>query len=182
MPTYNNKHIDIVHECADQPVNGVSKMDTNLFKSNRVGFWHLSSTPIPSHNNHYIVSFWSGIIGTHQESSYAVRLVRATHKISDKKLGDLFTPAVKEVKTRLERERKANEEACKSRYVGERLRLEAPYIVPSFIFFSETKYDYLPFKVVGVGKDRMTVEAVYDGGIISQISSANIACNATKVD
>ena len=78
-------------------------------------------------------------------------------------------------------QKKASIEACKSRYVGERIRLKAPYTVSSFIFFSSTEYEYLPFKVVGVGKDKMTVEAVYDGGIIGDISSANISCNATSV-
>ena len=75
--------------------------------------------------------------------------------------------------------REASIEACKSRYVGERLILKAPYNV-GFIFYSEG-YEYLPFKVVRVGKDKMTVEAVYDGSIISDISSSNILCNATSV-
>ena len=87
----------------------------------------------------------------------------------------------KQEQERREREYKASVEACKSRYVGERIRLKAPYTVSSFIFFSSTEYEYLPFKVVGVGKDKMTVEAVYDGGIIGDISSANIPCNATSV-
>lgn len=86
----------------------------------------------------------------------------------------------KQEQERREREYKANIEACKSRYVGERLSLKAPYRVMGFIFYS-TEYKYLPFKVVGVGKDKMTVEAVYDGGIIGDISSANIPCNATSV-
>lgn len=82
-------------------------------------------------------------------------------------------------KVRAEQE-KANIEACKSRYVGERLSLKAPYRVMGFIFYS-TEYKYLPFKVVGVGKDKMTVEAMYDGSDISDIRSANILCNATSV-
>ena len=86
----------------------------------------------------------------------------------------------KQEQERREREYKANIEACKSRYVGERLSLKAPYRVMGFIFYS-TEYKYLPFKVVGVGKDKMTVEAMYDGSDISNISSANISCNATSV-
>ena len=74
---------------------------------------------------------------------------------------------------------KANIEACKSRYVGERLILKAPYGI-SFLTLSRD-YSYLPFKVVGIGKDQMTVEAMYDGSKISDISSANISCNATSV-
>ena len=81
-------------------------------------------------------------------------------------------------KARAEQE-KANIEACKSRYVGERLSLKAPHDV-GFIFYS-AEYKYLPFKVVGVGKDQMTVEAMYDRNTISDIRSANIPCNATSV-
>ena len=76
-------------------------------------------------------------------------------------------------------QKKANIEVCKSRYVGERIRLKAPHDV-GFIFYS-AKYEYLPFKVVGVGKDKMTVEAMYDGSTISDIRSANISCHATSV-
>lgn len=76
-------------------------------------------------------------------------------------------------------QKKASIEACKSRYVGERLSLKAPYNV-GFIFYS-AGYKYFPFKVVGVGKDQMTVEAMYDGSTISDIRSANISCNATSV-
>ena len=86
----------------------------------------------------------------------------------------------KQEQERREREYKGSIEACKSRYVGERLSLKAPYRVMGFIFYS-TEYKYLPFKVVGVGKDKMTVEAMYDGSDISDISSANILCNATSV-
>ena len=75
--------------------------------------------------------------------------------------------------------RKASAEACKSRYVGERLSLKAPYGI-SFLTLSRN-YSYLPFKVVGIGKDQMTVEAMYDGSTISDIRSANILCNATSV-
>ena len=81
-------------------------------------------------------------------------------------------------KVRAEQE-KANIEACKSRYVGERLILKAPYGI-SFLTLSRD-YSYLPFKVVGIGKDQMTVEAMYDGSTISDIRSANISCNATSV-
>lgn len=81
-------------------------------------------------------------------------------------------------KARAEQE-KANIEACKSRYVGERLILKAPYGI-SFLTLSRD-YRHLPFKVVGIGKDQMTVEAMYDGSKISDISSANISCNATSV-
>lgn len=76
-------------------------------------------------------------------------------------------------------QQKANLAACKNRYAGKRLYLEAPS-AQGFIFYT-TKYRNLPFKVVGVGKDRMTVEALYDNYDISQIRSANIPCNATKV-
>lgn len=76
-------------------------------------------------------------------------------------------------------QKKANIEACKSRYVGERLILKAPYGI-RFLTLSRD-YSYLPFKVVGVGKDQMTVEAMYDGSTISDIRSANIPCNATSV-
>ena len=85
-------------------------------------------------------------------------------------------------KARAEQKKQEQErsiEACKSRYVGERLSLKAPHDV-GFIFYS-AKYEYLPFKVVGVGKDQMTVEAMYDGSTISDIRSANIPCNATSV-
>ena len=85
-------------------------------------------------------------------------------------------------KARAEQKKQEQErsiEACKSRYVGERLSLKAPYNV-GFIFYSEG-YKYFPFKVVGVGKDKMTVEAVYDGSDISDIKSANILCHATSV-
>ena len=85
-------------------------------------------------------------------------------------------------KARAEQKKQEQErsiEACKSRYVGERLSLKAPYNV-GFIFYS-AKYEYFPFKVVGVGKDKMTVEAVYDGSDISDIKSANILCHATSV-
>ncbi|OBX88457.1 MORN repeat-containing protein [Moraxella nonliquefaciens] len=85
----------------------------------------------------------------------------------------------KQEQERREREYKGSIEACKSRYVGERLILKAPYNV-GFIFYSEG-YKYFPFKVVGVGKDKMTVEAMYDGSDISDIRSANILCNATSV-
>ena len=85
----------------------------------------------------------------------------------------------KQEQERREREYKGSIEACKSRYVGERLSLKAPYNV-GFIFYS-AGYKHFPFKVVGVGKDKMTVEAMYDGSTISDIKSANILCNATSV-